>query len=180
MAYVGTFSSPLHDVLPTQVDLPPGNGRGIHIFNVDRITGAMTPAAEAWQARARALHLDEWVQWRGYVDEPTRRDLFARAYMLVLPSVDEGFGLPVLEAMACGVPVVISSRGSLPEVAGNAARPIDAEDVTGFRDAMDALLHPDVAAVAARRGLARAESFRWDVCAQHAWRAYAAALESAA
>jgi 6-phosphogluconolactonase len=44
IAYVGTFSSPLRDVLPTQVDLPPGNGRGIHIFHVDRGTGAMTPA----------------------------------------------------------------------------------------------------------------------------------------
>jgi 6-phosphogluconolactonase (cycloisomerase 2 family) len=44
LAYVGTFSSPLADVLPTQVDLPPGNGRGIHIFRVDRGTGAMTPA----------------------------------------------------------------------------------------------------------------------------------------
>ena len=43
-AYVGTFSSPLRDVLPTQVDLPPGNGRGIHVFRVDRATGAMTPA----------------------------------------------------------------------------------------------------------------------------------------
>jgi 6-phosphogluconolactonase (cycloisomerase 2 family) len=44
MAYVGTFSSPLKDTLPTQVDLPPGNGRGIHLFEVDRTTGAMTPA----------------------------------------------------------------------------------------------------------------------------------------
>jgi 6-phosphogluconolactonase len=44
VAYVGTFSSPLRDVLPTQVDLPPGNGRGIHFFRVDRDTGAMTPA----------------------------------------------------------------------------------------------------------------------------------------
>lgn len=44
MAYVGTFSSPLKDVLPTQVDLPPGNGRGIHLFRVDRASGAMTPA----------------------------------------------------------------------------------------------------------------------------------------
>src|SRR5258705_13488439 len=43
VAYVGTFSSPLRDTLPTQVDLPPGNGRGIHIFNVDRASGAMTP-----------------------------------------------------------------------------------------------------------------------------------------
>src|SRR5262249_59614387 len=44
LAYVGTFSSPLRDVLPTQVDLPPGNGRGIHLFRVDRATGAMTAA----------------------------------------------------------------------------------------------------------------------------------------
>src|SRR5438270_2198945 len=44
VAYIGTFSSPLRDVLPTQVDLPPGNGRGIHRFVVDRTNGAMTPA----------------------------------------------------------------------------------------------------------------------------------------
>src|SRR5262245_22316728 len=44
LAYVGTFSSPLRDVLPTQIDLPPGNGRGIHLFHVNRTTGAMTPA----------------------------------------------------------------------------------------------------------------------------------------
>ncbi len=44
LAYVGTFSSPLRDVLPTQVDLPPGNGRGIHVFRVNRATGALTPA----------------------------------------------------------------------------------------------------------------------------------------
>ena len=44
VAYVGTFSSPLRDVLPTQVDLPPGNGRGIHVFRVDRDTGALTAA----------------------------------------------------------------------------------------------------------------------------------------
>src|SRR5437588_9836875 len=44
LAYVGTFSSPLRDVLPTQVDLPPGNGRGIHLFQVNRATGAMTPS----------------------------------------------------------------------------------------------------------------------------------------
>src|SRR6187549_986189 len=44
IAYVGTFSSPLKDVLPTQVDLPPGNGRGIHLFQVNRGTGALTPA----------------------------------------------------------------------------------------------------------------------------------------
>src|SRR5262245_16791945 len=44
MAYIGTFSSPLHDVLPTQVDFPPGNGRGIHVYEVNRSTGSLTPA----------------------------------------------------------------------------------------------------------------------------------------
>src|SRR6266571_3688648 len=44
LAYVGTYSAPLRDVLPTQVDLPPGNGRGIHLFHVHRTTGALTPA----------------------------------------------------------------------------------------------------------------------------------------
>lgn len=140
------------------------------------IAGAMTPAGGDWQARARALHLEGWVRWAGYVDEAARRDLYARAHMLVLPSLDEGFGLPVLEAMACGVPVVVSTGGSLPEVAGTAALPLAPDDVDGFRDAMDALLHPDVAAVAARRGLARAASFSWDVCAHHAWRAYTSAM----
>jgi alpha-1,3-rhamnosyl/mannosyltransferase len=111
------------------------------------------------------------------VDEGTRQELYAAAHMLVLPSLDEGFGLPVLEAMACGVPVVVSSGGSLPEVAGDAARPIPPDDANGFREAMEALLHPDVAAVATAQGLARAAEFRWDQCAERVWRAYLAALE---
>ena len=60
--------------------------------------------------------------------------------MLVLPSYEEGFGLPVLEAMACGVPVVVSSRGSLPEVAGPAADPVDPDDAEGLAARMTALL----------------------------------------
>ena len=75
-----------------------------------------------------------------------------------------------------GAPDAILSWGNGPAT----AQPVNGADVDGFRDAMDALLHPDVAAVAARRGLARARSFQWDVCAQHAWRAYTAALEAAA
>ena len=61
VAYVGTFSAPLRDTLPTQVDLPPGNGRGIHVFDIDRTSGAMTPidvlAQQAAQAGTTAAEL---------------------------------------------------------------------------------------------------------------------------
>jgi alpha-1,3-rhamnosyl/mannosyltransferase len=95
----------------------------------------------------------------------------------VLPSLDEGFGLPVLEAMACGVPVVVSSGGSLPEVAGDAATPIAPDDVDGFAAAMAALLEPEVATDASDRGLARAANYTWNSCAERVRRAYAAAVE---
>jgi glycosyltransferase involved in cell wall biosynthesis len=142
------------------------------------VAGGLTPASEEWQARARALRLDGKVHWPGYVSDQTRQALYTEAHMLVLPSLDEGFGLPVLEAMACGVPVVISTGGSLPEVAGDAAAPVAPDDVTGLCDMMAALLDPDVAAAAARRGLARAAAFRWDDCARRVWKAYRSALES--
>ena len=79
---------------------------------------------------ARQAPLKGHVTITGYVDSARKIDLYADALMLVLPSYEEGFGLPVLEAMACGVPVIVSSRGSLPEVAGAAA---DA-DRAGRRD----------------------------------------------
>lgn len=98
--------------------------------------------------------------------------------MLVLPSFEEGFGLPVLEAMACGVPVVVSNRGSLPEVAGNAATPVDPDDVEGLAREMARLLNHDAAADATARGLARASAFSWVECARQARAAYAAAISA--
>jgi alpha-1,3-rhamnosyl/mannosyltransferase len=97
--------------------------------------------------------------------------------MLVLPSYEEGFGLPVLEAMACGVPVIVSSRGSLPEVAGRAASPLDPDDVEGFAGQMRTLLDPAAAAAAADRGLAEAARYSWEACAEAALGAYASAME---
>ena len=141
------------------------------------LAGGVPATAAAWQADAGSPDLAGHVHLTGYVTQARRMDLYARAHMLVLPSLDEGFGLPVLEAMACGVPVVVSSGGSLPEVAGDAAAPIAPDDIDGFAAAMAALLDPEVARDAAARGLARAAGFSWDTCARNVRHAYAAAVE---
>ena len=94
----------------------------------------------------------------------------------MLPSLEEGFGLPVLEAMACGVPVVVSNRGSLPEVAGNAARPIDPEDTEALATEIARLLDADAARRAIADGLAQARRYTWDAAARAARDAYGRAV----
>jgi glycosyltransferase involved in cell wall biosynthesis len=142
------------------------------------LAGGVPPTATPLLDRAARSPLAGQVHLPGYVSETRRRELFAAAHMLVLPSLDEGFGLPVLEAMACGVPVVISSGGSLPEVAGDAAEPVDPANVQGFAEAILRLLDPLVARAASARGLARAAGYDWEACARRVRRAYASAVES--
>jgi alpha-1,3-rhamnosyl/mannosyltransferase len=97
--------------------------------------------------------------------------------MLVLPSHLEGFGLPVLEAMTAGVPVIVSTGGALPEVAGDAASPIAPDDVQGFADAMARYLaDPACAAAAVERGLARSRAYSWDASARTLIDVYRAVL----
>lgn len=115
------------------------------------------------------------VKLLGYVSDERRRELYRSARMLVLPSLEEGFGLPVLEAMASGVPVVVSDRGALPEVAGDAAHPVAASDAGGFADEMERLLEPALARAAANRGIARAARYSWAACAAAAREAYRSA-----
>lgn len=141
------------------------------------LAGGVPASARPLVERSSQAGLAGHVQVTSYVDAAERLSLLSRAWMLVLPSLDEGFGLPVLEAMACGVPVVISSCGSLPEIAGDAAAPVDPSDVEGFTAAMTALLDREVAGAASARGLARASAFRWDTCARLVREAYAAAVE---
>ena len=80
------------------------------------------------------------VEHRGYVSDPERQALYASASMLVLPSLDEGFGMTAVEAMHAGVPVVVSTGGALPEVVGDAGILVDPTDVAGFVEAMERLL----------------------------------------
>jgi glycosyltransferase involved in cell wall biosynthesis len=144
------------------------------------LAGHRTAASTRWEARCEQPPLKGHVTITGYVTTQQRIDLYADAAMLVLPSYEEGFGLPVLEAMACGVPVIVSSRGSLPEVAGGAATPIDPDDAGGFTAEMRALLDPRAAAAAGERGFAQAARYSWDACADAALAAYASATEARA
>ena len=141
------------------------------------LAGHRTPASARWEARCEEPPLKGHVEITGYVDTPTRIDLFEHAAMLVLPSYEEGFGLPVLEAMACGVPVVISSRGSLSEVAGDAATPIDPDDAEAFANEMQAILDGDPSDRIAR-GVARASRYSWSSCAKAARTAYQSAIDT--
>jgi glycosyltransferase involved in cell wall biosynthesis len=138
-----------------------------------RVVGGVRPGGEAWVRRMREPPLAGRVDYLGYVAAADRRALYAGARMLVLPSFHEGFGLPVLEAMAIGVPVITSDRGALPEVAGDAGVMVRADDAAGLAAAMAALLaDPAQAAQMSRRGLERAASFTWDTAAAALYDAY--------
>jgi len=93
--------------------------------------------------------------------------LLSSAAVFVYPSLYEGFGLPVLEAMACGAPVVTSNRSSLPEIVGNAAISVDPYDVSALAEAITHLLaNPAGARRYSVLGPERAKEFTWRRCAE--------------
>lgn len=110
----------------------------------------------------------------GYVVHETLPQLYAGAAAFVYPSRYEGFGLPPLEAMAAGVPVITGNRTSLPEVVGDAGILVDPDDVDGFRAAIVRLLEDRrYAAELAARGVRRAGEFSWTRCADETLAVYA-------
>jgi len=138
-----------------------------------RVVGGVRPGGEDWVRRMREPPLAGRVDYIGYVDATDRRALYAGARILVLPSLHEGFGLPVLEAMALGVPVITSDRGALPEVAGDAGVTVKADDPAGLAATIAALL-ADRAKTAqmSRRGVELASKFSWDKAAAALYDAY--------
>ena len=113
----------------------------------------------------------------GYVSLAELERLYQRARIFAFPSLDEGFGMPVLEAMAHGVPVITSNRSALPEVAGDAALLVDPADSDAISRAMlnltsDEALRDELA----RRGLERARQFTWDSAVERTWDVYQESL----
>src|SRR6185503_4009225 len=126
------------------------------------IAGGASPEAQPWLQRIAHEPLKDHVTYKGYIAHDEREALYAGARALVLPSFDEGFGLPVLEAMSAGVPVVTSNRGSLPEVVGDAGVLLDPGDVSAWAETLGGLA-PDSSwsASLAGAGLERARGFTW-------------------
>lgn len=129
---------------------------------------------------ARELGVDDLVVTPGWIDEADKPALYSAARVFVYPSRYEGFGLPILEAMACGTPVVTTTAASLPELAGAHAFQVDPDDTRRMASPIIALsvqeeTHDDMS----RRGLWQASQFTWEKTAQQTLQAYRDVLESA-
>ncbi len=138
--------------------------------------------AKGWRAgdivsRLRRLADQEQIRFLGHVPEASLPALYAGAALFVFPSVYEGFGLPPLEAMASGVPVLASNRASVPEVVGDAGESLEPDQPERTAEKMLAILDDaELRARMAQRGIARAAGFSWQACAYVTRRVYDAVL----
>ncbi len=133
--------------------------------------------AQPLYQRIEALGLHDAVHFTGYVPTDDLVALYNLADVFAFPSLYEGFGLPIVEAMACGVPVVTSRRSSLGEIAGDAALTVDPYAVDELTAALESVLtQPPLAADLRERGLARAASLSWAEAARQTLAVYASVL----
>lgn len=143
------------------------------------IAGDLGWGNDALSPRLADLARGGRIRLLGYVQDDLRVRLVCGARALVYPSLYEGFGLPPLEAMACGTPVITSDVSSLPEVVGDAALLVDPLDVGALRRAIERLWHDEPLRAELRdRGLTRARRFAWDATARLTLDVYAAAMSS--
>jgi glycosyltransferase involved in cell wall biosynthesis len=115
----------------------------------------------------RRLNMEERILFLGHVPDDEVALLYSGASLMVYPSLYEGFGLPILEAMACGCPVICSNTSSMPEVAGNAAILVSPKDETGLAEAIDTVMQDrEYSKQLIESGHKRAGEFSWDYTAQ--------------
>jgi len=117
--------------------------------------------------KVESLNLKDEVLFTGYVENRELAALYNAADLFVYPSIYEGFGLPPLEAMACGIPVVTSKTSSLPEIVGDAAVMVDPYDIGALAEAMNAVLsRAELRNELREKGLSRSRIFRWERAAR--------------
>jgi glycosyltransferase involved in cell wall biosynthesis len=133
------------------------------------------PLGWASDSTKAALHHDDGgrpgrVRYLGYVAESDLAGLTAGAAVMAYPSLYEGFGFPVAQAMACAVPVVTSNLSSLPEIAGDGAVYADPRDLDSIRSALERVLDSEaLRRDLGSRGRKKAENYRWEVTARKTW-----------
>jgi glycosyltransferase involved in cell wall biosynthesis len=124
------------------------------------------------------LGIGERIKLTGPANDTDLPHLYSAAAAFVFPSFYEGFGLPPLEAMACGAPTVVSNTSSLPEVVGDAALQVDPNDAPGLADALRRILTETALRDALRqKGIARAAQFTWEATARATIRVYEQVLQ---
>jgi glycosyltransferase involved in cell wall biosynthesis len=140
------------------------------------LAGRASTADDAVVKRCQLPPLQGRVELPGYVPAAQRENLYRRALVFVMPSHNEGFGMPVLEAMTVGVPVVAANRGALPEVLDGAGVLVEPDDVVGLAEALASLLDDPLRRQRQREaGWARADAFDWHSTARAVRGAWAAA-----
>lgn len=140
------------------------------------IAGAAGWENEDLKNRITQAVSDGWAISLGYVDETLLPALYSGARLFAYPSMYEGFGMPPVEAMACGIPVAVANCSCLPEISGQAAVLIDPEDIEGTaRLLAEALTDEAWRVLAAARGFKVAERLTWDRCVRETLEAYARA-----
>jgi glycosyltransferase involved in cell wall biosynthesis len=143
------------------------------------VAGGAGVDAGTWLRAMQQPPLAGHVEYLGYVTAERRAELLRGARYFLMPSFEEGFGLPALEAMAAGVPVIASHRGSIPEVVGDAGILIDPPDPSTLSAAIEsALSNTSMWSTLRERGLARAAGFTWEKTARGVRGAYQAAILS--
>jgi glycosyltransferase involved in cell wall biosynthesis len=136
-----------------------------------------TPRFPDMRAYARQLKIEKYLQWLGEVDEGDKPSLYRLAKAFIYPSRYEGFGLPVLEAMACGTPVIAAHASSIPEVVGEAGYLVEADDARKLGGAILAVLvQDDLHQNLANMGRGRATAFSWRKTAQATLQVYESLL----
>lgn len=141
------------------------------------LAGRVTAQSEPLLARLADTPLSSRARHIGYVSQERREKLYREASVLVVPSFNEGFGIPALEAMTMGVPVVAANRGALPELVGDAGLLVDPEDAAALAAAMGRMAaDSELAQRCAERGLGRAAQYTWAASACRLLAAYSAAI----
>jgi len=137
------------------------------------VTGAKGWLYDSIFEEVESRKFGQRVIFTGYLNAAEIAALYVNAYAFVYPSLYEGFGLPVLEAMAAGTPVITSNVSSMPEIAGSAALLLDPIDIEGLSSAIERVLgDPELRSELSRKGRMQAKRFSWKRCAEETLAVY--------